>query len=111
MSQHEQSRWSAMHPSRTLSIGLDVHTESSAVAYVAQEHPAAVVSLGPSGTRQGDLDQLMRQRQSQSNPRVLVYEAGPWGDGLSRSLTQKGHGCGVVAPSLLPRKPGERGKT
>jgi hypothetical protein len=35
-----------MHQSSTLYIGLDVHKESIAVAYVAQEHHAEVVSLG-----------------------------------------------------------------
>jgi hypothetical protein len=40
-----------MHQSRTLSIGWDVHKESMAVAYVAQEHHADVVSLGTIGTR------------------------------------------------------------
>ena len=40
-----------MHQSRTLSIGLEVHKESIAVAYVAQAHHAEVVSLGTIGTR------------------------------------------------------------
>ena len=39
-----------MHQSRTLYIGLDVHKESIAVAYVAQAHHAAIVSLGNLGT-------------------------------------------------------------
>jgi hypothetical protein len=39
-----------MHQSRTLYIGLAVHKESMAVAYVAQEHHAEVVSLGNIGT-------------------------------------------------------------
>jgi transposase len=97
-----------MHQSRTLSIGLDVHQESLAVAYVAQEHHAEVVSLGNIGTRQCDIDQRIRQMQSKSQHLIFVSEAGPCGDGLYRSLTQKGHGCWVVAPSLLPTKPGDR---
>ena len=50
-----------MHQSSTLYVGLDVHKESIAVAYVAQEHHAEVVSLGNIGTRQCDIDQLIRQ--------------------------------------------------
>src|SRR5215471_10671823 len=111
MSQHERSRRSTMHQSSTLYIGLDVHKESIAVAYVAQEHHAAVVSLGTIGTRQCDIDQLIRQLQSQSTPLVFVYEAGPCGYWLSRSLTQNGQVCWVVAPSLIPTKPGDRVKT
>jgi transposase len=97
-----------MHQSRTLSIGLDVQKESLAVAYVAQEHHAAVVSLGNIGTRQWDIDQRIRQMQSKSQHRIFVSAAGPCGYWLSRSLTQKGQVCWVVAPSLLPTKPGAR---
>src|SRR6195952_6154769 len=41
----------------------------------------------------------------------FCYEAGPCGYGIQRQLTLAGHGCAVVAPSLVPRKPGERIKT
>jgi transposase len=100
-----------MHQSSTLSIGLDVHKESIAVAYVAQEDHAEVVSLGNIGTRQCDIDQLIRKMQSKSKQLVFVYEAGPCGYWLYRYLTQKGHVCWVVAPSLIPKKPGDRVKT
>src|SRR5215475_14172753 len=105
------TRRSAMHQSSTLSIGLDVHKESIAVAYVAKEDHAEVVSLGNIGTRQCDIDQLLRKMQSKSKPLVFVYEAGPCGDWLYRYLTKKGHLCWVVAPSLIPKKPGDRVKT
>src|SRR5262245_60173148 len=108
LSQHALSRRSAMPQSRTLSLGWDVHKESIAVAYVAKEDHAEVGSLGTIGTRQGDSDQRMRQMQSQSNQLVFVYEAGPCGYWLSRSLTTKGHVCWVVAPSWIPTKPGDR---
>ena len=91
-----------MAQSRTLYVGMDVHTESIAVAYVAQACGAAVVSLGTVGTRQCAIDKRIRQLQSKSTQLVFVYEAGPCGSWLSRSLTKKGHGCWVVAPSLLP---------
>ena len=100
-----------MHQSRTLSIGLDVHKESIAVAYVAQEHHAEVVFLGSIGTRQCDIDQLIRKMQSKSKHLIFVYEAGPCGYWLYRSLAKKGHVCWVVAPSLIPKKPGDRVKT
>jgi len=100
-----------MSQSSTLYIGLAVHKESIAVAYVAPEHHAAVVSLGNIGTRQCDIDQLIRKMQSKSKHLIFVYEAGPCGDWLSRYLTKKGHVCWVVAPSLSPKKPGDRVKT
>jgi transposase len=87
---------------------LDVHKEAMAVAYVAQEHHAAVVSLGHIGTRQCDIDQLMRKMLSKSKHLIFVYEAGPCGYWLYRYLTKKGHVCWGVAPSLIPKKPGDR---
>ena len=92
-----------MPQSRTLSMGMDVHTDALAVASVAQALHAEVSSLGAIGTRQGDSDQLLRNMPSTSQPLVLVYEAGPCGDGLSRSLTKTGHACWVVAPALSPK--------
>ena len=100
-----------MPQSSTLYIGMDVHTDSIAVAYVAQEHHAEVVSLGAIGTRQCDIDQRIRKMQSKSKYLVFVYEAGPCGYWLYRYLTQKGHVCWVVAPSLIPKKAGDRVKT
>jgi len=41
----------------------------------------------------------------------FCYEAGPCGYGIHRQLTAASHQCVVVAPSLIPRKPGERIKT
>jgi transposase len=100
-----------MHQSSTLYVDLDVHKESIAVAYVDKDHGAEVVSLGTIGTRQCDIDQLIRRLQSKSSQLVFVYEAGPCGYWLYRYLTKKGHVCWVVAPSLIPKKAGDRVKT
>ena len=97
-----------MHQSRTLDVGMDVHKESIAVAYVAQDHDAEVLSLGTFGTRPCDIDTLMRKRQSKATHLVFVYEAGPCGYGLYRYLTTKDYVCWVVAPSLIPKKAGDR---
>jgi transposase len=97
-----------MPQSRPLDVGMDVHTESSAVASVAQEHDAAVLSLGTCGPRQCDLATLMRQRPSKAKPLVFVSAAGPCGSWRSRSLTNKDDICWVVAPSLMPQKAGDR---
>ena len=59
-----------MSQSSTLYVGMDVHKESIAVAYVAQAHGAEVVSLGTIGTRQCDIDQLLRNLQSKGPQRV-----------------------------------------
>jgi transposase len=100
-----------MPQSGMLYVGLDVHKESIAVAYVAREHGAEVTSLGTIGTRQCDIDHLIRKLQSKAKHLVFVYEAGPCGYWLYRYLTQKGHVCWVVAPSLMPKKAGDRVNT
>ncbi|MDO8478271.1 MAG: hypothetical protein Q7W02_19135 [Candidatus Rokubacteria bacterium] len=56
--------------SRTLYVGLDVHKESIAVAYAPEDRGAEVVSLGLIGTRQCDIDKLLRQLQGPRNDRT-----------------------------------------
>jgi len=97
--------------SKTLYVGLDVHKDSIAVAYAPEDRGAEVVPLGPIGTRQCDIDKLIRRLESKGAALVFVYEAGPCGYGLYRYLTGKGFACHVVAPSLIPRKAGDRVKT
>jgi len=97
--------------SRTLYVGLDVHKDSIAIAYAPEDRGAEVVSLGEVGTRQCDIDKLIRKLQAKGATLVFGYEAGPCGYGLYRSLTGKGLACQVVAPSLIPRKAGDRVKT
>jgi len=65
--------------SKTLYVGLDVHKDSIAVAYAPEERGTEVVSLGSIGTRQCDIDKLIRKLQSKGAPLVFVYEAGPCG--------------------------------
>src|SRR5262249_9266525 len=100
-----------MSQSRTLSIGLDVHKDSLAVASMAKDHEAHIISLGTIGTRHTDSDQLTRKLPSQATRLVFVSAAGPCGSWLSRSLHNKGYDCWVVAPSLIPKQPGDRVQT
>ncbi len=75
-----------MSHSSTLYVGLDVHNDSIAVASVAKEHAAEVIDLGSIGTRQADIDQLVRKLQATAKHLVFIYEAGPCGSWLySRS--------------------------
>jgi hypothetical protein len=56
-----------MPQSNTLSIGMDVHKESMAVAYVAKGYDAEVTDLGTIGTRHADLDPLSRKLHPRRN--------------------------------------------
>jgi len=67
-----------MTQSSTLYVGMEVHKDAIAVAYVTQELPAEVASLGAIGTRPCDIDKLRRRLRpktppsSSSTKRVLV---------------------------------------
>jgi transposase len=92
-------------------VGLDVHKETIAVAYVGEERGAEVTSVGTIGPRQSAIDKLIRKLQAKGQKLHLVYEAGPCGYWLYRYLSRKGLTCWVVAPSQIPKKAGDRVKT
>jgi len=95
----------------TVFVGLDVHKDFISVAYVPDDRQAEVTFLGPIGTREGDIDKLVRRLRTKNLRLVFAYEAGPSGYGLYRYLRSKGYPCLVVAPSLIPKKAGDRVKT
>jgi hypothetical protein len=68
-----------MAQASTLFVGLEVHKETIAVAYVAEDREAEVIFLGTIGTRQGEIDKLIRQLQAKGKPLHFVYQAGPCG--------------------------------
>jgi transposase len=94
-----------------LFVGLDVHKDSIAVAHAAGQSADPPVFLGTVGTRQADLDKLIRRLQAKTPALVFAYEAGPCGYHLYRDLTDKGFACHVIAPSLIAKKPGDQVKT
>ena len=60
--------------SKTLFVGLDVHKDTIAVAYAAEDRSTEVVSLGMIGTRQCDIDKLIRKLESKGVSRVTQSE-------------------------------------
>ena len=94
-----------------LYVGLDVHKDSIAVATCGPERGDEPVFVGPIGTRECDIDKMVRRLQSRASRLVFAYEAGPCGYVLYRKLTAMGLECLVVAPSRIPRKAGDRVKT
>lgn len=98
-----------MDETSKIHVGLDVHKDSISIG-VAQpgRDPGRLL------TKVGHhLPRLLKQLDKVGTPAQLhvVYEAGPTGFGLARSLLAKGYTCEVIAPSKTPRRPGDRVKT
>jgi len=91
-------------------VGLDVHKETIAVS-VAEAHGGEVRYVGEIANTPEALVKLVRQLKKGGATLSFCYEAGPCGYELYRQLKGLGQACQVVAPSLIPRKPGDRVKT
>lgn len=90
-------------------VGCDVHKETITVAVAAAgRDPARVVATIPN--RPEAVRRLLAQLGTPATLEV-GYEAGPCGYALQRQLTGLGITCVVVAPSLIPKRPGDRVKT
>lgn len=90
-------------------VGMDVHKDSISIG-VAQPGREPGRLLSKVGHH---LPKLLKLLDKLGTPAQLhvVYEAGPTGFGLARSLLAKGYSCEVIAPSKTPRRPGDRVKT
>lgn len=89
---------------RTVAVGLDVHKSSVRLAAVRAGELLGEVTL--------PYDHERVERESRAWPGARVcYEAGPTGFGLYRHLIAAGVDCVVVAPGLVPSRPGDRVKT
>lgn len=87
-------------------VGLDVHKDTISIAACdASREPARFV-----GTVSSDVRQVFKALSKAGEPSEVhvVYEAGPTGYGLCRELCKRGYRCEIVAPSLIPRRAGER---
>lgn len=102
-----------MNKHSILFIGLDTHKEFNEVAYIEEHRGAQPVHLGRVSSSKVAVQKLVRQFESKYPGATLhfVYEAGPCGYWIYRLITSLGHCCYVVAPSLIPKKPGEKIKT
>ena len=90
-------------------IGMDVHKETIAVA-TAGKHGSPRYYGEIANTAEA-LTKLVKKVVPSRSKAVFCYEAGPCGYGVHRQITDMGHRCDVVAPSLIPKKPGDRVKT
>ena len=91
-------------------VGLDVHKDTIAVAVAlpGREEPEY---RGEIKNQRKSLLRLIRSLSPHGEVVSFCYEAGPCGYGVYREIIETGHHCEVVAPSLIPRRAGERVKT
>jgi len=92
-------------------VGLDVHKDTISVALAEAGLRGDVREYGKISNTPAALKALAVKLAAGGKDLRFCYEAGPCGYGIQRQLSAMGHECSVVAPSLIPRKPGERIKT
>src|SRR5947208_1170013 len=107
---------SLMHRRRVMSdrityVGLDVDKESIVVAVAPGGLRGEVREYGRIANTAPALDRLLRKLGVDGMALRFCYEAGPCGYGIQRRLSARGQEYVVVAPSLIPRRAGDRVKT
>jgi transposase len=107
---------SLMHRRRVMGdrityVGLDVHKDGVVVAVAEGGIRGEVREYGRIANTAAALDRLVRKLGGEDVRLRFCYEAGPCGYGIQRHLSGHGHECVVVAPSLIPKRAGDRVKT
>lgn len=91
-------------------VGIDAHARELQVAMLIGQAEQPISWTSP--TEPLALERLRRRLERAAPGRIeCCYEAGPSGYALQRRLTGGRVACCVIAPSLVPRKPGDRVKT
>jgi transposase len=92
-------------------VALDTSKLRNAVAIAEAGRNGEIRYLGEIDNAPAATAKLARRLAKKHAALTFAYEAGPTGYGLYRQLKSLGHDCIVVAPSLIPHKPGDRVKT
>ena len=92
-------------------IGIDTAKLRNAIAVAEAGRNGEVRYLGEVDTSEAATRKLVAGLSARYRRLTFCYEAGPTGYGLQRLIESLGHTCIVVAPSLIPKKAGERVKT
>lgn len=91
-------------------VGMDVHKETISIA-VYEDSSQLPYSETVLKNNSVDIKKYFNNLLNKNHIIISCYEAGPTGFTLYRQLREMGITCSVVAPSMLPKKPGDRIKT
>jgi transposase len=91
----------------TTFVAIDEHKMTSVIAF-ADTKSIEVRLYGEIDNTPEALDKVVKKLESQNRTLQFVYEAGPCGYQTYRHLASKGYECMVAAPSLIPKKSGDR---
>src|SRR5215470_9943915 len=92
-------------------VAFDTSKLRNAVAVAEVGRSGEVRFLGEIDNTAAATSKLAKKLATKYGRLSFCYEAGPTGYGLYRQITSLGHDCIVVAPSLIPKKAGDRVKT
>ena len=92
-------------------VGIDTSKLRNAVAIAEGGRGGEVRYLGEFPATEAAMRKLVAKLAAKYRRLTFCYKAGPTGYGLYRLIKSLGHECLVAAPSLIPKKPGERVKT
>jgi transposase len=92
-------------------VAFDVSKMKHAVAIADGGRGGEVRFLGDISSSPGTVERLIGKLAGRYGKLHFCYEAGPTGYGLYRQIRALGHACLVIAPALIPKRPGERVKT
>lgn len=88
-------------------VGLDVHKDTIAVS-IADKGRGQSRYFGEIVNKPQEVDKLVKRLSPNGEVTSFCYEAGACGYSIYRQITKMGHECEVVAPSLIPKKSGDR---
>jgi len=91
-------------------VGMDVHKETIAVA-IAKAGRGEPAFYGEISNNVEAIRKMVKKVVSNGEKASFCYEVGPCGYDVYRQLIELGQRCDVVAPSLIPKKSGDRVKT
>src|SRR4051794_7510450 len=104
-------RGRAMPQDSAVFVGLDTSKMKISVALAEAGRHGEVRFLGDVDHTPEAVRRLVAKLAGKYGRLLFCYEAGPTGYGLQRQICALGHDCAVIAPPLIPKRPGGRGKT